>query len=187
MGVRLIDETGKPLAGTAGTPAGGVLTVQGTGSGGAISAVTPLQSPLYAGPNGMAYPLGQYGSNGPLSVASMGVDSSGILRVFRVPDKFKPITAQAVTAGTPVAVWTPASAKKFRLMGGGVSLSVAGYVIFKDASTVIWQTPMLQAGVPYNIPENLGNGILSAAANNILYIDVSATGTVNGGVFGTEE
>ncbi len=186
MGVRLIDETGKPLVGTTGTPAGGVLTVQGPWWGGGIVTVKPDTVTAQEGGNTVKCVIDGAGGWGPLDTISYIWDGAAV-RASRTPSKFKLITAQAVTAGTPVAVWTPASGKKFRLMGGGVSLSVAGYVIFKDASTVIWQTPMLQAGVPYNIPENIGNGILSAAANNVLYIDVSATGTVNGGVFGTEE
>ena len=72
-------------------------------------------------------------------------------------------------------------------MGGAVSLSVAGAVIFKDATTEIWRTPLMAAGVGQEIPANFGNGILSALANNVLNIDVTATGSVTGGVFGTEE
>ena len=155
--------------GTAGTPSGGVLTVQGTGTSGTLSVAGSfiVMEGLTTGYSTSAMPL-------------------------RVPAIFKTIAAVAVTAGTPVSVWTPASGKKFRLMGGGLSLSVAGSIIFKDGATAgaaveIWRTPILAAGQPYNLPENIGNGILSAAANNQLWIDVTATGTVNGGVFGTEE
>jgi hypothetical protein len=105
----------------------------------------------------------------------------------RVVSVFKNIAAVAVTSGTPVLVWTPTSGKKFRLMGFMVSSSVAGSVIFKDTTaTEILRTPLMAAGVGQSSP-TMGNGILSGTANNGLYIDVTATGSVSGFVFGTEE
>ena len=102
---------------------------------------------------------------------------------------FKPVKAVSVTAGTPVLVWTPAIGKKFRVMGYALSLSVAGSIIFEDttgAGNEFLRTPLLAAGVGQNSP-NIGNGYLSLAANNALYIDVSASGTISGYVYGTEE
>ncbi len=104
----------------------------------------------------------------------------------RTPNVFKPVAAVAVTAGTPVNLWTPASGKKFRLMGFALSLSVAGAVILKDAAAELARTPSMAAGIGLVSPP-MGNGYLSAAADNILKIDVTATGSVNGYVFGTEE
>lgn len=99
----------------------------------------------------------------------------------------KTIAAVAVTAGTPVAVWTPGAGKKFRLMGFMVSSSAAGSVIFKDTSaTEIVRTPLMAAGIGLASPP-MGNGILSVLANNALNVDVTATGNVSGFVFGTEE
>ena len=193
--------------GTPGTPSGGVVTVQGT--------VVPntIQSTINTGviPIGGWDPVSsKFGvletatSDGLPSLSPNG-GAPSILPAFtaciyngslwdrlRTPAIFKTVAAVAVTAGTPVSIWTPASGKSFRFMGGCVSLSVAGSIIFKDGATAgsateIWRTPTLVAGSPYNIPENIGNGILSAAANNQLWIDVTASGTVNGGVFGTEE
>jgi hypothetical protein len=112
-----------------------------------------------------------------------GVTASGL----RTPNIFKTLAAVAVTAGTPVAVWTPAAGKKFRLMGYTLSLSVAGSIILEDATGVEKiRTPLMAAGVGMISPQ-MGNGILSALANNALFIDVTATGTVNGFVYGTEE
>jgi hypothetical protein len=104
----------------------------------------------------------------------------------RTPLVFKTIAAVAVTAGTPAAFWTPTAGKKFRLMGFMLSLSVAGSVILKDAATEMIRTPLMAAGVGLAAPP-LGNGILSALANNVLNGDVTATGSVSGFVFGTEE
>ncbi len=104
----------------------------------------------------------------------------------RVATVFKPIAAQAVTANTPVDVWTPATGKKFRLMGYALSLSVAGSVILKDNTTEILRTPLMAAGIGLVQPE-MGNGILSAAADQVLKIDVTASGSVSGYLYGTEE
>lgn len=98
----------------------------------------------------------------------------------------KNIAAVAVTASTPATIWTPATGKKFRILGWQVSLSVAGEVIFKDATTEFMRTPAMLAGSGQaSIP--LGNGYISSAANAVLAIDVSASGTVNGFVIGIEE
>lgn len=100
---------------------------------------------------------------------------------------FKTIAAVAVTAGTPATIWTPANGKKFRLTGFMVSLSVAGSVIFKDAGAEFIRTPLMAAGIGIASPESMDNGFLSAVANNVLGADVSATGSVSGFVYGTEE
>jgi hypothetical protein len=103
---------------------------------------------------------------------------------------FKPIKAVAVTAGTPVAVWTPASGKRFRLLGYLVGPSVASKILFEDATggaNEFLRIPLQSAA---NIPTgaNLGRyGYLSSAPNNALFLDVSASATLDGYVFGTEE
>jgi hypothetical protein len=119
-------------------------------------------------------------------VSTSGPQAGANWAAIRTPVVFKPIAAVAVTAGTPVAVWTPAAGKKFRVMGYALSLSVAGSVILKDATTEILRTPLMAAGIGQPAPR-MGNGILSATANNVLNADVSATGSISGFVFGTEE
>ncbi|GAB6170559.1 hypothetical protein JCM15765_03820 [Paradesulfitobacterium aromaticivorans] len=104
----------------------------------------------------------------------------------RTPIVFKTVAAVAVTANTPVDLWTPTAGKKFRLMGWALSLSVAGSVILKDGANEAIRTPLMAAGVGL-ASQNIGNGILSAAADNVLKIDVTATGAVSGYVFGCEE
>lgn len=94
-------------------------------------------------------------------------------------------TDASITAGTAVAVWTPATGKKFRLMKGQLSLSVAGQIILKDATTELLRSPKLAAAGVWEF--DLGNGLPSAAVDQALNIDVSATGTVGGWVGGVEE
>ena len=133
-----------------------------------------------------AYPGDIGGGNNPLEVLPFGVTGSMGSAMLRTPSVFKTVAAVAVTAGTPVAGWTPASGKKFRLMGYALSLSVAGAVIMKDATTELIRTALMLAGDGHESPP-MGNGILSAAANQVLNLDVTATGTVSGFLFGTEE
>jgi hypothetical protein len=108
----------------------------------------------------------------------------------RTPTVFVPIKNVSVTAGSAASIWTPADGKKFHLMGFAVSLSVAGYIIFEDAGTTATEflrTPQMAAGTGMVSPANMGNGYASTTANNILKMDVSASGTINGFLFGTEE
>lgn len=102
----------------------------------------------------------------------------------------KPIAAQAVTASTPVTVWTPATGKSYRIEGYALSLSVAGSVIVKNkngnnAATETFRTPLLAAGV--GIVDKLGEGIVPGVANDILQIDVTGSGSVSGYIYGAEE
>jgi hypothetical protein len=74
-------------------------------------------------------------------------------------------------------------------MGFAISSSVAGVLIFGDnaVGTVIARSPALAAaGIAQAGAGDLGNGILSAAANNVLKLD-GPTGNVAGMVWGTEE
>jgi hypothetical protein len=157
-----------PLAGIGLEPVGMIGAAAGDG--------VPVGSAQSAG--GVAYALAgmEYGWAGTTPGTVMQ----------RIPYVVKNIAAQAVTAGTPVTIWTPAAGRKFRFMGGALSLTVAGSVIIKDAATEILRTPLLLAGTGIPLPP-MGNGILSAAANNVCAVDVSASGSVSGFVFGTEE
>ena len=105
----------------------------------------------------------------------------------RTPTQFVPVQNVGVTAGTAATIWTPAAGKKFHLMGFAVSLSVAGYIIFEDNTTEFLRTPAMPAGSGIVNPANMGNGYTSTAANNVLKMDVSASGNINGFVFGTTE
>lgn len=107
----------------------------------------------------------------------------------RLASVIKTVAAVAITAGTGATIWTPAAGKKFRLMGWSLSVSAGASLIFGDnlVGTVILRTELqAAAGISQN-PHGFGNGYLSAAANNVLKLDATATATVSGYVFGTEE
>ena len=117
------------------------------------------------------------------------LDAAGRLKLAFTPDTFKIIDAVVVTAGTPVTVWTPASGKKVRLLGWFLSSSAAAALEIQDSGaggTVIAQTPLLAAAGAHDAPY-LGEGLLLAAADNTLDLDVTANSTVSGMVFGVEE
>jgi hypothetical protein len=105
---------------------------------------------------------------------------------LRIPVIFKSLSAVAI--GAIAAVWTPAGGKKFRLMGGSISVSVAASVLLEDnaGGTTIIQLPALLANVPYQF--DVANGILSGAANRVLKATASANPcTVTGFLYGAEE
>ena len=104
---------------------------------------------------------------------------------LRVPSTRKGLSAVTITSIT--GVWTPGSGKKFRLMGGCISISAAGNVLFEDnaAAAFIFRTPKLLADTPYNF--DLGNGYLGTAVNNILKATSSAAADITGTLYGTEE
>jgi hypothetical protein len=104
------------------------------------------------------------------------------------PTVLKTIAALAVTANTPsAAIWTPTSGKKFVIMGWQLSLSVAGSVILKYGSshTEFARTPTMAALIGIAGP-NLGGGIAPGANNDTLQLDVTASGSVSGIVWGRE-
>lgn len=105
----------------------------------------------------------------------------------RNPSVVKNVAAVAITAATPVTVWTPAGGKKWRLMGFALSTTVAGSIIFKDNTTEVFRTPLLVANTPFACPPGMANFLLSTAANNPLKLDLTVTGNVSGFIFGTEE
>ena len=122
-------------------------------------------------------------------ITDLLVDVAGRLKLAFAPDTFKMIDAVAITAGTPVTVWTPGSGKKVRLLGWVLSSSAAAALEFQDsaaAGTVIAQTPRLAAAGTHNSP-TLGEGLILAAADNTLNLDVTGNATVSGMVFGVEE
>jgi len=99
----------------------------------------------------------------------------------------KTIKALSVTSGTPQAVWTPSSGKKFVLLG--YSLGTGGTlasILFEDTSGSTYEfarTPSVTVGA--NSPSGFSH--TSSAANNVLYLDVTTSCTLNGFVFGYEE
>lgn len=105
----------------------------------------------------------------------------------RQPHKFINLVAASIAA--EATIWTPAAGRRFRLMGFVLtSGTVAGNVTLKDntAGTTILVIPFGTAAGTVIAPP-MGNGILSVAINNVLTATGTATQTLSGYLFGTEE
>jgi len=132
-------------------------------------------------------------------------DGAGTYTTLRTPNVFK--TAAASASGN-TALWTPTSGKKFRLMRlivtvpANVSLAAGAVftISFQDATTAMplafdiyvpTTAVTTTAGVAFSSGWiDLGNGLLSAAANNVLNVNLSAalaTGTCRVTAAGVEE
>jgi len=125
-------------------------------------------------------------ANGPMAMTAMLFNGATFDRP-RTPLVFKTLSAVVITSET--TIWTPATGKKFRLMGLWITQGVVtGAVTLKDntAGTTIFIIPQNTIAVAM-APIYLGNGILSAAANNVLTATGASTETITGVVFGTEE
>jgi hypothetical protein len=88
------------------------------------------------------------------------------------------------------AIWTPTSGKKFRLLGGFLLASGgANTCQFKDSSTAFGPSIPLTANqlLPLDSIFARSNGKLSAAANNVLNLNLSAATAVAVWLVGTEE
>lgn len=127
----------------------------------------------------------------------------------RTPTTFKTASVAATATGNSAA-WTPAAGKKFRLMrfqitAQGLAATATGVVTvsFQDSASGITigtydvDVPAV-AGVVSGVSNiscgwvDLGNGFLSAAANNVLNFNISAAGAGTVGTYrvnvcGTEE
>jgi hypothetical protein len=105
----------------------------------------------------------------------------------RTPVIFKTLNAVAIAA--EATIWTPAAGKRFRLMGGLLSVgTAAANVVLKDntAGATIAILPKAPLDTPFVLGP-MGNGILSAAINNLLTATGIATTTISGTIWGTEE
>jgi hypothetical protein len=123
-------------------------------------------------------------------VLAFGMAWDGALwRRVRTASVFRQFAATAIVAGTGLVVWTPAAGKRFRLMGWLLSTNTVADLILCDnaVGAPFARTGPQQINTGVASPPNMGNGFLSAAANNVLRLDVSVAATVGGMVFGTEE
>lgn len=113
-------------------------------------------------------------------VQAMMADGSG----QRAPTKFFPINALAVA--TPQTIWTPATGKKFVLMGcllAGTGLAIN--LAIHDGATPRLYIPLLTLGAAVFV--TFQNGYVSQAANNALLLAGSGLAVISGTVWGTEE
>jgi hypothetical protein len=171
--------------GGSGTPAGGVMTVQGaSGIGLTIGTLATVFADNVIPPNILI----DYANAPSIPTVALAVhDGTGLAVAQRTPAVFKPFSAVLITAET--TIWTPAAGKKFRLMGYAITQGVVtGAITIKGntAGATILVIPQHTIGV-VQISPAIGNGILSAAANNVLTATGVATETITGYVFGTEE
>jgi hypothetical protein len=104
--------------------------------------------------------------------------------------KFVPFAAVALaggSAGSPIALWTPAGGKKFRLLGLSFALSAVATLVFQDAGTAIMDFLQPAAGQPVVLNFGL-DGYLSAAANNAFAAQTGgAVTSITGFAYGVEE
>jgi hypothetical protein len=113
---------------------------------------------------------------------------------WRIPITFKTVAAVAITAATGATIWDPAAGKKVRMLGYSFSSSAAASLKFYEGlttalTTLRFQGPLLAAAGVHGLGwADVGPyGILLSAVNMNLNLDVSATSTVSGTVWGTEE
>ena len=94
-----------------------------------------------------------------------------------------------VTINSIATVLTPATGFKLRLLGGTFSLSADASVLFEDnsaaAANFVFRSPLLLAKYPYTFV--IGGGRLLAAANNVLKATGSASCTITGVLYYSEE
>lgn len=149
------------------------------------------------GPSGGAVNSAYFGALNHAQVSTAGSEA------VRTQNIFKTITA---TASGDTAVWTPTTGKKFRLMAYSIELTAEATlggaadldITFKDAASVVgiaasFYIPALAVtsiGFVGTGWRTLGNGILSAAINQVLNVNLSAAitaGKLRINVAGTEE
>lgn len=118
----------------------------------------------------------------PVSIPMLATDGENEEKQ-RTPTVFKSFDLAAATAET--TLWTPAAGKKFRLMGMIITAGAATTLLFKDGTA---GTNIFRVGAGATpVPIDIGNGILSALANNNLTVTRSVSATLMGTVWGTEE
>lgn len=106
--------------------------------------------------------------------------------MIRVPNVWKYASNGTLAGTTGVTVWTPASGKKYRVMGVTLQSSVSQAYFLRDAGSTF---QMIYPPANEGVTIYLGNGYLANAANTNLelYNSGSTTATVRISLFGTEE
>lgn len=100
------------------------------------------------------------------------------------PVVFKVVALGAGT--TETTIWTPATGKKFRLMGYVLTVGAGSTMTFKDntGGATIFAS---RSATDQAVTVDLGNGILSGAVNNVLTVTRGTSATLDGVVWGTED
>jgi hypothetical protein len=206
---RLTEVDGEGLAGTGGTTLAGL--VQGVSATGSTAPTNPVLigiqdnagniEPIKGTTTGLPSLVATNTVDGIAATYGLLVDSAQSSRPLaalqfvsngatydrvRTPNIFKDVNAAAV--GAIATVWTPSAGKKFRLMGGIVSVSAAVNLLFEDnaGGNFVFRVPKLLVDTPLAFTLG-GNGFLSAAANNVLKCTSSAAANLTATLYGTEE
>lgn len=158
-----------------GVSAGSVpILVTGTASSGgtAVTVTNPASAPVnIAGP---VYVTNVVDVN---CLSGCGGSSAAVINVF------KPIVGVAVAPAA--TLWTPASGKKFRLMGYSIAGDTAGVYTLFDGAVTITVEYLSNAGPGKYVA--MGNGWLSAAANTPLTCLGPGGSSLAGLLMGAEE
>jgi hypothetical protein len=125
-------------------------------------------------------------SGASLSAQANYLHNGSIYQREKTPAVWKSVIASGVLA----SVWTPASGKTIRLMGGYVSSAANVSLLFEDnqQNGFVFRTPVLSADNPFHF--ELGNGVPMSGSNNVLkmtQIPNSPTTIVTGTLYGIEE
>ena len=108
--------------------------------------------------------------------------------VLKIPTKRKRVNG--VSIGTIATVWTPATGKVIRLLGGSISPSASVSIVFEDNAAgdgnFVWQTPKLIANAPYFFDLG-GEGHLLTDENHVLKATASGVAAITGTLYGCEE
>lgn len=175
------------------------------------SAANPnLRVSLWSGSSGASISAGadgQAAATGVVSLARCQFWNGASWDRVRIATIFKTVAITSASGSGDIAVWTPTSGKKFRLLSyqieitGDATLAVAGVntLAFRDATTPINITHSVYipsvalnafASNTIQNPAGLGNGVLSSTINNVLNLNVGTAlvaGTIRVNVCGTEE
>ncbi len=123
------------------------------------------------------------------SYASSPNFTVGSLSFMNIATQGKLGDMSAVTINSIATVLTPASGKKLRILGGTFSVSADASVLFEDNTSTtanyVFRSPLLLAKTPYNFW--MGNGRLLSAADNVLKATGSASCTITGVIYYSEE
>lgn len=164
------------------TTTGGVLRVMPSSSSGTTPDLTQPNSDTFSASG--SYGMGVLGFNFAYAPSSAG----NFFERVRAGKIYKWIEFLNLADATATTVWTPASGRKFRLMGIQISTSAAATVHLRDGAGGTRFYSQRTGGADTK-DFSFGNGYLSATANNVLEILNSSGATINVWVnaWGTEE
>ena len=122
-----------------------------------------------------------------MSYSTSAVFTAGATPVMFIKSAGKRKDMAAVTITGITTVLTPTSGKKYRLLGGDISVSAAASVLFEDntAGVTIYRSPLMATATAFSF--DLGPGYLATAADNVLKATASAAGAITGTLYYAEE